>query len=125
MVEVRNTRRTRLVLSTELDIVMLNAVDLRLFTVRLPLRLGEAMVLAALNSTSGRPTNRPVSTQGILARFRAITDAKERASAVTGIRDTRLFVTRTAVGSIPTEQETKISMDLGPIFRWILQSLSR
>jgi hypothetical protein len=109
----------------ELDTAMLNAVDLRLFTVRLPLRLGEAMVPAALNSTSGRPTNRPVSTQGIHARFRGITDAKEPASAVRGIRGTRLFATRTAVGSIPTEQETKISMDLGPIFRWILQSLSR
>lgn len=127
MEEHLNTQLTRLVLNTELDIAMLNALKISsLFGVRPTVRIGKTikdfMDPAAQNLTFGRQTNKPTHTPLILAEFLDTIVVKELIVDKELI-DRKVHVIKMVVTSIPSEMEIKISMVLDLSTALILPNL--
>ena len=106
----------------ELDIVTLSVLRLLSSPGR---PIWEANTEHAVQSlTSGRLTKPPTSSLGIPVPLPDTTGAQGLNVETEGI-GTTVFVIRMAVGSIPSEMETKISMVLALVSRWTQVSLSR
>jgi hypothetical protein len=97
MEEAPSILQIRQGLSMELVIVMLNAVEVPSFMVKLPQKIGEIMEPVAPSLISGKPTSKQVFTLAILARLLGIIGAKETNVDLV-LKDIKEFVIKMAVG---------------------------
>lgn len=105
------------------DIAMLNVRNHLLFMVRPHRNHGEIMVLAVLNSISGRQTEKLLSIQLIHAKELDIIDVMAQQIVDLIIKDTMEFVIKTGMEIMLIEMEIRCFMVQDQIFKLIRQNL--